>query len=182
MQAFWPVLTVGAPSVRWSRLSGRPFRRMRAGSTCLAATFVGRCRANSDTPPIWRAAATTATPLTFCCNLRVPSVKWCLMAWCYVQDEQLRPLLEMYRQAGRKVFIATNSLWDYTNVVMNFLIDGKVGVERDTEWLRVRSHPVAALRLYQIACHAPTHICGPCVVPASDNSSVWPLQCAARDS
>lgn len=55
-----------------------------------------------------------------------------------LQDEQLRPLLEMYRQAGRKVFIATNSLWDYTNVVMNFLVDGKVGPERNTEWLRVR--------------------------------------------
>lgn len=68
-----------------------------------------------------------------------------------VQDEQLRPLLEMYRQAGRKVFIATNSLWDYTNVVMNFLLDGKVGAQRDTEWLRVcppPPHPPLAACVY----------------------------------
>jgi hypothetical protein len=28
----------------------------------------------------------------------------------------------MYKKSGRKLFLATNSLWDYTNVVMNYLI------------------------------------------------------------
>jgi 5'-nucleotidase len=55
-----------------------------------------------------------------------------------VQDEQLKPLLDMYRRAGRKVFLATNSLWDYTNVVMNFIVDAKVGSDRSTSWLQAR--------------------------------------------
>jgi hypothetical protein len=40
----------------------------------------------------------------------------------YPQDPHLLPMLEMYKASGRKVFLATNSLWDYTNVVMNYLI------------------------------------------------------------
>lgn len=34
------------------------------------------------------------------------------------------------------MFLATNSLWDYTNVVMNFLLAGKLGDTKDDEWLR----------------------------------------------
>jgi hypothetical protein len=30
-------------------------------------------------------------------------------------------MLQMYKRSGRKLFLATNSLWDYTNVVMNYL-------------------------------------------------------------
>jgi hypothetical protein len=41
---------------------------------------------------------------------------------CYHQDPHLVSLLQLYRQSGRKLFLATNSLWDYTNVVMNYLI------------------------------------------------------------
>jgi len=37
--------------------------------------------------------------------------------------------------AGRKVFLATNSLWDYTNVVMNFLLEGKTGDDKGEAWL-----------------------------------------------
>lgn len=51
-------------------------------------------------------------------------------------DPGLVPVLEMFRNAGKKVFLATNSLWDYSSVVMNWLIDGKVGPEeRDDRWL-----------------------------------------------
>lgn len=51
-------------------------------------------------------------------------------------DPGLVPVLEMLRNAGKKVFLATNSLWDYSSVVMNWLIDGKVGPEeRDDRWL-----------------------------------------------
>lgn len=36
-------------------------------------------------------------------------------------------VLETLRASGRTVFLATNSLFDYTNVVMNFLLSGKTG-------------------------------------------------------
>lgn len=51
-------------------------------------------------------------------------------------DPGLVPLLDMFRQSGKKIFLATNSLWDYTNVVMNWLISGKKGNERNDEWLK----------------------------------------------
>jgi len=51
-------------------------------------------------------------------------------------DPGLVPLLQMMRDAGKKTFLATNSLYDYTNVVMNFLLEGKQGADRDTEWIK----------------------------------------------
>jgi hypothetical protein len=66
-----------------------------------------------------------------------------------LQDPAIRPLMEMYRRAGRKVFLATNSLWDYPNVVMNFLIDGYEGSDRSTAWLRVRTF--ASLRQLSVS-------------------------------
>jgi hypothetical protein len=30
------------------------------------------------------------------------------------QDPHLVPMLKMYKRSGRKLFLATNSLWDYT--------------------------------------------------------------------
>lgn len=50
-------------------------------------------------------------------------------------DPGLVPVLESLRASGKKVFLATNSLWDYTSVVMNWLIEGKVGGDRDDAWL-----------------------------------------------
>ena len=40
------------------------------------------------------------------------------------EDPRLAPTLDSLRASGRKVFLATNSLWDYTHVVMNFLLCG----------------------------------------------------------
>jgi 5' nucleotidase family len=40
-------------------------------------------------------------------------------------DLRLGPTLEMLRAAGKKLFLATNSQWDYTSVVMNFLLTGR---------------------------------------------------------
>ena len=57
----------------------------------------------------------------------------------YINDDKaLVPLLKMLRASGRSLFIVTNSLWDYTNVVMNYLCgkDG-VAVARDHEWLEL---------------------------------------------
>lgn len=38
------------------------------------------------------------------------------------------------REAGKKVFLLTNSLWDYTNVVMNYLQAKKEGDAKDLKW------------------------------------------------
>jgi len=51
------------------------------------------------------------------------------------KDSSLVPLLKQIRKSGRKVFLATNSLWDYTHVVMNFLISNRRGSEKTEEWL-----------------------------------------------
>ncbi|GFH14908.1 uncharacterized protein HaLaN_11045, partial [Haematococcus lacustris] len=40
------------------------------------------------------------------------------------------------RAGGRRLFLATNSLWDYTNVAMNYVLDDKVGAYKSTDWLR----------------------------------------------
>jgi hypothetical protein len=42
------------------------------------------------------------------------------------------PTLQQLRQAGRKVFLLTNSLYDYTRVVMNFL-QGRKAAPQDTD-------------------------------------------------
>lgn len=44
-------------------------------------------------------------------------------------------LLEALRASGRKLFLATNSLWDYTHVVMNFLLSGRTGARKNMDWL-----------------------------------------------
>ncbi|XP_024541638.1 5'-nucleotidase domain-containing protein 4 isoform X2 [Selaginella moellendorffii] len=44
-------------------------------------------------------------------------------------DEQLISMLKMLRESGRLTFLVTNSLWDYTHVVMNFLFSA------DKNWL-----------------------------------------------
>ncbi|KAF8024326.1 hypothetical protein BT93_F1496 [Corymbia citriodora subsp. variegata] len=37
------------------------------------------------------------------------------------EDTSIVPLFKMLRDSGRATFLATNSLWDYTNIVMNYL-------------------------------------------------------------
>eukprot|EP01025_Chloroclados_australasicus_P054783 TRINITY_DN6530_c0_g1_i3.p1 TRINITY_DN6530_c0_g1~~TRINITY_DN6530_c0_g1_i3.p1 ORF type:complete len:455 (+),score=17.78 TRINITY_DN6530_c0_g1_i3:109-1365(+) len=51
------------------------------------------------------------------------------------EDPQLAELLTMLRDSGRSLFLATNSLWDYTNVVMNYLITETKGSARSDQWL-----------------------------------------------
>ncbi len=51
------------------------------------------------------------------------------------EDKRLAGIIDMYRAAGKKLFVATNSLWDYTHVVMNFLLSGRVGSDRNEDWL-----------------------------------------------
>jgi 5'-nucleotidase len=55
-----------------------------------------------------------------------------------VKDNGLIPMLERYRKAGVKVFLLTNSYWEYTSTAMNYLYHGrKVSEERqkDNEWI-----------------------------------------------
>lgn len=42
------------------------------------------------------------------------------------QDPELGPTLHKLRSAGKRLFLLTNSLWDYTDVVMGYLLDGQV--------------------------------------------------------
>ena len=39
-----------------------------------------------------------------------------------VLDEGMVTMLKQFKEAGKKVFLLTNSLWEYTNVVMEFLV------------------------------------------------------------
>lgn len=49
-------------------------------------------------------------------------------------DPNIFPMLAAFKKSGRKVFLLTNSLWDYTQVVMNYLEGKKSGAEKDLEW------------------------------------------------
>jgi 5'-nucleotidase len=42
-----------------------------------------------------------------------------------VKDPLLGETLHKFRSSGKKLFLLTNSLWDYTNVVMSYLLDGE---------------------------------------------------------
>ena len=46
-----------------------------------------------------------------------------------IPDEHMVMMLEQYRAAGKKLFLLTNSLFDYTNVVMNFLTASEQGAQ-----------------------------------------------------
>ncbi|XP_050267463.1 uncharacterized protein LOC126712244 isoform X1 [Quercus robur] len=41
------------------------------------------------------------------------------------EDTAIVPMLKMLRDSGRATFLVTNSLWDYTNIVMNFLCESR---------------------------------------------------------
>ena len=51
-----------------------------------------------------------------------------------IYDQNLFPMLKSFREAGKKIFLLTNSLWDYTQVVMNYLEDKKVHDSVDLKW------------------------------------------------
>ncbi len=42
------------------------------------------------------------------------------------KDPELGPALHKLRSGGKKLFVLTNSLWDYTDAVMSYLLDGVV--------------------------------------------------------
>ncbi|XP_051139741.1 uncharacterized protein LOC127257389 isoform X2 [Andrographis paniculata] len=55
------------------------------------------------------------------------------------EDPAIIPMLKMLRDSGRHTFLVTNSLWDYTNVVMNFLCGEKTEDDCGTlnfDWLQ----------------------------------------------
>ncbi|KAK4537407.1 hypothetical protein CDCA_CDCA12G3432 [Cyanidium caldarium] len=51
-------------------------------------------------------------------------------------DPHLISVLKRMKRSGRRTFLLTNSLWDYTNVVMNFLMGNAPGVLHD-DWLQL---------------------------------------------
>jgi 5'-nucleotidase len=52
-----------------------------------------------------------------------------------IQDDTLKELLSTLKMSNRSVFLLTNSLFDYTNVVMNYLLSGNVGEKKTLEWM-----------------------------------------------
>ena len=57
-----------------------------------------------------------------------------------VLDKGLIPMLERYREQGVKLFLLTNSLWEYTSTAMNYLYHGKRvpdEQQKKNEWLEL---------------------------------------------
>ena len=54
-----------------------------------------------------------------------------------VDDPGMVEMLRRHKESGRKVFLVTNSLWDYTNVVMNFLNGNKDPSNLNLDWLEL---------------------------------------------
>ncbi|XP_021285109.1 5'-nucleotidase domain-containing protein 4 isoform X1 [Herrania umbratica] len=55
------------------------------------------------------------------------------------EDTSMVPMLKMLRDSGRSTFLVTNSLWDYTNIVMNFLCASRTmdgGNTCNFDWLQ----------------------------------------------
>ncbi|TKY57717.1 Cytosolic purine 5'-nucleotidase [Spatholobus suberectus] len=53
------------------------------------------------------------------------------------EDTSIVPMLKMLRDSGRATFLVTNSLWDYTNVVMNFLCgSSRANESTQFDWLK----------------------------------------------
>ncbi|XP_022144231.1 5'-nucleotidase domain-containing protein 4 isoform X2 [Momordica charantia] len=54
------------------------------------------------------------------------------------EDTSIVPMLKMLRDSGRSTFLVTNSLWDYTNVVMNFLCNSSADGDQkcNFDWLQ----------------------------------------------
>ncbi|KAH1204176.1 hypothetical protein GLYMA_17G250700v4 [Glycine max] len=53
------------------------------------------------------------------------------------EDTSIVPMLKMLRDSGRATFLVTNSLWDYSNVVMNFLCGSSEANESTQfDWLK----------------------------------------------
>jgi 5'-nucleotidase len=55
-------------------------------------------------------------------------------------DKGLLPMIHRYRKSGVKLFLLTNSLWEYTSTAMNYLYHGKLvdmEQQRQNEWLDV---------------------------------------------
>jgi 5'-nucleotidase len=51
------------------------------------------------------------------------SVAWSRSSRYVIEDPNLFPMLQQFRLAGTKVFLLTNSFYDYTDTVMTFLLD-----------------------------------------------------------
>jgi len=52
-------------------------------------------------------------------------------------DLNIVPMIQRYRASGKKVFLLTNSHWDYTHVAMNFIVGNNYEEERGLDWLEL---------------------------------------------
>jgi HAD superfamily 5'-nucleotidase-like hydrolase len=66
-----------------------------------------------------------------------------------VPDPELAPTLHKLRSGGKKLFLLTNSLWDYTDEVMKHLLDNRSSAARSTRaatWWNSSGGPDSAAR------------------------------------
>lgn len=52
-----------------------------------------------------------------------------------IYDPNIFPMLDSFRAAGKKLFLLTNSLYDYTQVVMNYLEGRRAGDAKNHKWM-----------------------------------------------
>lgn len=90
------------------------------------------------------------------------------------QDPRLPKLLEALRASGRKLFLATNSLWDYTHVVMNFLLAGHTGSAKNMDWLEYFDAVITGVWV----CAMLPHCAMPCPVRLDTEASSTGLKAA----
>lgn len=57
-----------------------------------------------------------------------------------VLDKGMIPMLKRYREGGTKLFLLTNSFWEYTSTAMNYLYHGKKvdeELQKKNEWIEL---------------------------------------------
>eukprot|EP00276_Gloeochaete_wittrockiana_P016238 CAMPEP_0184347056 /NCGR_PEP_ID=MMETSP1089-20130417/15213_1 /TAXON_ID=38269 ORGANISM="Gloeochaete wittrockiana, Strain SAG46.84" /NCGR_SAMPLE_ID=MMETSP1089 /ASSEMBLY_ACC=CAM_ASM_000445 /LENGTH=596 /DNA_ID=CAMNT_0026677971 /DNA_START=250 /DNA_END=2040 /DNA_ORIENTATION=+ len=54
-----------------------------------------------------------------------------------IEDTHLIPTLRHLKKSGKKLFLVTNSLWDYTHAIMNHMYGNKDPTQLTTDWLEL---------------------------------------------
>lgn len=86
------------------------------------------------------------------------------------QDETLIPMLRRLRKSGRKVFLLTNSLWNYTDTVMSFLYGDEGG-----KWIDLFDVIItgSAKPAFMLDTRIPLYRCDPATGMLSNTDGVY---------
>lgn len=89
---------------------------------------------------------------------------FCIANPCHLKHKKPKHKIQQQKQ----VFLLTNSLWDYTHVVMNFLSGKAKREERTTEWLDLFDVViVGACKVSVFACRFGWHALRCCCIVSS---------------